>query len=100
MLGRKWNSKRPLVFAHVVLTKTQGARKSREIRARINRQLDLCERGIHAGLVGDALAEGRSQDGCVERPGEEEEEDRLACNFHSTLVLRKMRQAVRQVTII
>ena len=53
MLDWKWNSKRPLVFAHVVLKKTLGTRKAREIRTRINRRLDLWERGMHACLVGD-----------------------------------------------
>ena len=33
--GRSWNSKRPLIFAHVVLTKTLGVRREKEIRARI-----------------------------------------------------------------
>ena len=56
MLDRKWNSEIPLVFAHVVLTKILGAHKAREIRARINRRIDLWERGIHADLVGDTLA--------------------------------------------
>ena len=42
------------------MNKTLGARKAREIRARINHGLDLWERGIHAGLVGDALEEGRA----------------------------------------
>ena len=37
----KWNSKRPLISAYVVLTNTLGTRKAREIRARIDRQLDL-----------------------------------------------------------
>ena len=36
-----WNSKRPLVFYHVVLTKTLGVRRAREIRARITRRMDL-----------------------------------------------------------
>ena len=67
VIDRKWSSKRPLIFAHVVLTKTLGARKAREIRASINLQLDLWERGIHAGLVGGALVEGRSREGCIER---------------------------------
>ena len=61
MLDRKSNSERHLVFAYVVLTKTQGACKTREIRARIDLRLDLWERGIHTGLVGDALAEGRAK---------------------------------------
>ena len=65
MLNRKWNSERALVFSHVVLTSTLGAQKVRWIRARIDRCLDLWERGIHAGLVGGALAEGRSMEGCV-----------------------------------
>ena len=63
MLNRKWNSERPLFFAHAVLTKTLGARKAREIRARINRRLDLWERVIHIGMVGDELAKGESSRG-------------------------------------
>ena len=89
MLDRKWNSEIPLVFAHVVLTKILGAQKSREIRARINRRLDLWERGIHASLVGDKLAEGRAQYGRVERHEEEEEEDCLVSSFHRTLLSGK-----------
>ena len=67
VLDRKWNSEQPLVFAHVVLTKTLGARKAREIQSRINRWLDLWDRGLHSGLVGDALTEGRSRNDCVSR---------------------------------
>ena len=44
----------------MILTKTLGACKARKIQARIDRRLDLWEREIHAGLVGDALAEGRA----------------------------------------
>ena len=61
MINQKWNTERPIIFAHVVLTNILGAYKAREIRARIERRLDLWEGGIHAGLVGDALAEGRAQ---------------------------------------
>ena len=93
MLKRKWNPKRPLVFAHAVLTKTLGARKVREIRARIDRQLNLWERGIHAGLVWDVLVEGRYQEGriniCVE-----EEDDCLARSFHITVLSGNLQQAV------
>ena len=67
MLDQKCNSKRPLVFAHVVLTKILGACKIKEIRARIKRHLDLWERGIHAGLVGDELTEVRVREGHIER---------------------------------
>ena len=56
VISRSWNSKRPLVFVQVVLTKTLGVRRAQEIRARITRCMDLWERGQHAGLVGDAEA--------------------------------------------
>ena len=97
VLDRKWNSERPLVFAHVVLTKTLGSRKAREIWARIDHQLDLLGRGIHACLVGDALAEVRSREGRVKRRLEEEK-DCLARSFHSTVLLGNLRQAVRWAT--
>ena len=58
VLSRIWNSKRPLLFAHIVLRKTLGVRRAREIRVRTNHCINLCERGQHAGLVGDAEAEG------------------------------------------
>ena len=63
VLNRSCNSKRPLVFAHVVLTKMLGVQRAREIRDRITRRMDLWERGYHAGLVGDARAEGAAQEG-------------------------------------
>ena len=62
---RKLNSKRPLVFDHVVFTKTLGAYKARNIQARINRRLDFLERGIHTNLMGGALAEGGSREGRI-----------------------------------
>ena len=36
VINRKYNLERPLVFVHVVLTKTLSARKAREIQARID----------------------------------------------------------------
>ena len=57
-LGRSWNSKRPLVFAYIILTKMLGVCRAWEIRARITSRMDLWERGIDEGLVGDAKAEG------------------------------------------
>ena len=50
---RSWNFERPLVFSHVVITKTLGIHRSREIWAWISRRMDLLEGGIHKGLVGD-----------------------------------------------
>ena len=67
MLDRKYNYKRPLVFAHVALTSNLSARKARDTKARIDRHLDLWERGIHTGLLGDALSEGKAREGRIEQ---------------------------------
>ena len=58
---------------HVVLSKTLGIRRAWEIRARITRWMDLWERGLHAGLVGDAEAEGAAREGIATSGGEEED---------------------------
>ena len=62
VINRSWNSKRPLVFAHCVLTKTLGVRRAQEIRVRITRGVDFWERVIHAGLVVNADAEGSARE--------------------------------------
>ena len=85
MLGQKGNSERLLVFAHVVPTSNLSARKAREIQERINSHLDLCVRGLHAGLVGDALAEGRARKVHVSRR-DKEEYNRLARSFNRTMM--------------
>ena len=92
-----WNSERPLVFAHVVLTKTLGIRRAREIRARITRRIDLWERGQHAGLVGYAEAKRAAREGRAAFSGKEED-DAVARSFHETVLLGKLRQAVRRAT--
>ena len=51
--------------------KTLGIRRAKEIRAQITRQMDLWERGIHTGLVGDAKAEGAAKEGRAASGGEE-----------------------------
>ena len=61
VLVRSCNSKRTLFFSHVVLTKTLGIRRAREIRERITRRMDIWGRVLHAGLVGDAEAEGAAR---------------------------------------
>ena len=58
VLGRSWNSKRPLIFVHVILTKTLVIHRAKEIQAKIFKQMDLWERGFNTGLVGDDEAEG------------------------------------------
>ena len=74
VLGRSWNSERPLIFAHVVLTKTLGVHRAREIRDQITRRMDLWERGLHADLAGDAEEEGASREGRAASGGKEEDD--------------------------
>ena len=97
IINQSWNSERPLLFAHVVLTKTLGVRRAQEIHARITRRMDLWERGLHAGLVGDSEAEGAAREGRAASCGEEEEE-LVARSYHDTVLSGKIRQAVRRVT--
>ena len=70
VLDRSWNSERPLIFAHVVLTKTLGVYRSREIRQRIIRSMDLWKRVFHAGMVGYAEVEGDDREARATRGGE------------------------------
>ena len=98
MLVRRWNSKRPLVFAHVVLMKTLGVRRAKEIRTRITRLMDLWDRGQHAGLVGDAEAEGADREGRA-TSGREEENNATAWSFHKTVLSGKLWKAVRRATV-
>ena len=58
VLQRNRNSERPLVFAHIILTKMLGIRRARDIRAHITRRIDLWDRGIHAGLARDVRRRG------------------------------------------
>ena len=58
VLNSSWNSERPLIFIHVVLTKKLGVLRSQEIKARIMRRMKIWETGVHAGLMGGSKAEG------------------------------------------
>ena len=73
VLRRTWNYERTLIFYHVFLTKTLGAPRVRGIWDRITRRMELCERGIHTGLVGDTEAEGDSREVRASSGGEEDE---------------------------
>ena len=93
-----WNSKRPLTLAHVILTKTLGVRSANDIRDRITKRMDLWERGIHAGLVGDAEVEGSAREGRSASGGEEEDKA-IARSYYDMVLSGKLRQAVRWATI-
>ena len=72
VLRKSWNSERPLVFYRVALTKTLGVHRAKEIRSRITWRMDLWERFLHTGMVGDAEAEEASREGRSSSGGEEE----------------------------
>ena len=57
--------------------------------------MDLWERGQHAGLVGDAKAEGAAREGRAAFSGEEED-NAVAQSFHETVLSGKLRQAFHQ----
>ena len=63
----------------------------------ITRRMDLWERGIHAGLVGDVEAEEAAREVRAASGGEEEEKV-VARIYHNTLLSGKLRQAGRQAT--
>ena len=94
VLGRSWKSKRPLVLSHIVLTNTLGVRRDQDIWARLMRRMDLWERGLHVGLVGDAEAEGATREVRAATGGEEEDEA-VTWSYHDTVLSGKLWQAFR-----
>ena len=59
--------------------------------------MDLSERCLHAGLVGDVEAEGAAKEGRPAR-GREEEDEAVARSYHDTVLSGKLRQEVRWAT--
>ena len=97
VLNRSWNYERPLVFAHIVITKMLGVRRAQDIWAWITWRMDLWYRGLHAVLVGYAEAEGAAREGRSASCGEESD-DAVARRYHDTVLSGKLRQAVRRST--
>ena len=84
-------------MAHAVLTKALGVRRAGYIRAWITRRVDLWERGLHAGLVGNDEAEGAAREGRATSRGEEEEEA-VDWSYHNTVLSDKLRKVVCRAT--
>ena len=59
--------------------------------------MDLWERGLHAGLVGDAEAEGAAREGRA-ASGVEDEDETVAQSYHDTVLSGKLNQAVHWAT--
>ena len=72
--------------------KMLGVRRACNIQAQLTQQMDLRERGIHAGLVGDAEAGGAA------REGRAASGKAVTQSFHKTVLSGKLRKAARQAT--
>ena len=59
--------------------------------------MDLLERGLHAGLVGDTKAEGAAREGRA-ASGEEEEDEAAARSYHDIVFSGNPRQSARRST--
>ena len=59
--------------------------------------MDLWERGQHAGLVGDAKAEGAARKGRA-TSGSEEEDEAVSRSYHDTVLSGNLWQAVCRAT--
>ena len=59
--------------------------------------MELWDRGLHAGLVRDAEAEGAAQEGRAASGGKEEEES-VAQSYHNTVLSGNLQQAVCRAT--
>ena len=94
--ARKWNSERPIIFAPIILRKTTGVYKARDIRTRITRRLNEWEKGNHAALVADTIDEALSNIKSKTIPPEESEV--RARVFNSLLLSGRVREAVRYST--
>ena len=97
VLERTWNYNSHLVFAHIVLANTLGARRDKDILARITRRMELWDRGIHTGLVGDADAEGAASKGRYASRGEEYDKA-VSQSYYDMVLSGKPRQAVHRAT--
>ena len=74
-----------------------GISRAREIKKQTTNCIDLWERGLHLGLVGDGEAEGADSEGRSAR--EVEEEDKAIVWRYSTVISDKLRKAVHLATI-
>ena len=80
-----------------------GIRRAQAIRAQITRWMDLWERGLHAGLVGNAEVEGAAREVRANREGRaarggDKEDEVVARSYHDMVLSSKLLQAVRRAT--
>ena len=93
--ARKWNSEKPLIFAPIILRKTNGVYKASDIRKHIICRLDEWEKENFAALLVDTIEEALANHGTQVPPNETEVRSRV---FNSLLVTGRIREAVRYAT--
>jgi hypothetical protein len=91
---RHWNSERPLVFAATILQTTPGVRRSKDIRRRLARRMDLWDLGCFSALVDDTEVEIRSRISSTRPPSEEAQ----ARAFNAKVLSGRLRSACRNLT--
>ena len=96
VINWRWNSNRPLIFDHIVFSKTIGVCRAQEICMQIRRRMDLWEGGIHMGM--EIYTEVERMDRERRTSREEEEEDGLKRRLHSTVLLVKFCQNIQWAT--
>jgi hypothetical protein len=91
---RRWNSERPLVFAATILQSTTGVRRSKDIRRRLARRMDLWDQGCFVALVDDTEVEIRGRIRSNRTPDDEA----LARSFNAKVLSGRLRAATRNLT--
>ena len=91
---RKWNSERPLVYAKAILQTTPGVKRAKDIRARLEKRMDLWDEHKFRTLVNDVEEEVK---GRFPSTRERNEETRARA-FNSRVLSGRLRSAVRHLT--
>ncbi len=92
---RKWNSKRALIFAACVLRKSPGVIRSRNIKRRVERRLQLWTDGHYYALVQDIIGEAMRGAGSGRDMADE---DIIAHKYNLMVLDGKLHAAVRFAT--
>ena len=91
---RQWNSERPLVFASVILQKTPGVRRAKDIRSRLTKRMDLWDKGCHIALVDDTELEVLQKVSATRPP----DDDTRARSYNARVLSGRLNSAVRTLT--
>ena len=91
---RQWNSERPLIFATVVLQKTPGVRRAKDIRLRMTKRMDRWDQGCHTALVDDTELEVLQKVSASRAPDDETR----ARSFNARVLSGRLNSAVRTLT--